>query len=432
MGKALTLTIGGILTVLLNVLFADRLRAWIPWFTEALLAVAVERLPEAQRERFAEEWASHVNDISTDIGKVLFARGCVSAAREIASFLGDQSQVFGRVLSRSREFLQRVSKRFTNLLGAAGALLLGEDSMLAKRGLAATILVPTLLLGLAGFLVSYAFAPKYVSRSTILLEGQTVPENIVAPIVTEELGARVAILEQRILSESKLKPIIERVYPGTSNEEQFETIDRIRSNMAIAPVDTALTEAPNDEKRVSSPFPGFFVMFTDSSPRQAQQICNELAIGLVDENSRSMAATAAGTNEFLARAIDEARSNLEKLSINLQDMEKQLGAKSSSRNPVEQLLRIEYDLARKRYEDLLAKKAAVDLTVTMNTLALGERMSLLNQADLPESPVFPNRLSFLAFGLSAGLALGTGLALWTKFHKKVKKNVAEQVQVDVV
>ena len=202
--------------------------------------------------------------------------------------------------------------------------------------------------------------------------------------------------------------------------------------MTIAPVDTALTEAPNDEKRVSSPFPGFFVMFTDSSPRQAQQICNELAIGLVDENSRSMAATAAGTNEFLARAIDEARSNLEKLSINLQDMEKQLGAKSSSRNPVEQLLRIEYDLARKRYEDLLAKKAAVDLTVTMNTLALGERMSLLNQADLPESPVFPNRLSFLPFGLSAGLALGTGLALWTKFHKKVKKNVAEQVQVDVV
>ena len=151
MGKALALTAGGILTVLLNVLFADRLRAWILWFTQALLALAVERLPDAQRERFAEEWASHVNDISTDIGKVLFARGCVSAAREIASFLGDQSQIFGRVLSRSRGFLQRASKRCVHFLGAAGALLLGEDSMLAKRGLAATILVPTLLLGLAGF-----------------------------------------------------------------------------------------------------------------------------------------------------------------------------------------------------------------------------------------------------------------------------------------
>jgi hypothetical protein len=57
------------------------LKAQIAWFTSRLLDLAVQRLPEDQRARFAEEWASHLNDISGDIGKVVFARGCVSAAQ---------------------------------------------------------------------------------------------------------------------------------------------------------------------------------------------------------------------------------------------------------------------------------------------------------------------------------------------------------------
>lgn len=86
MGKALALGVGGILAALLNKLFAGRLKAWMSWFTNALLDSALERLPEGQRERFAEEWPSHLNDLSGDFGKVVFALGCVFAAREMASF----------------------------------------------------------------------------------------------------------------------------------------------------------------------------------------------------------------------------------------------------------------------------------------------------------------------------------------------------------
>jgi len=47
-------------------------------------------------------------------------------------------------------------------------------SMLRRR--AKVILIPALLAPLVGFLVSYAFTPKYSSQSTILVEGQKVPD----------------------------------------------------------------------------------------------------------------------------------------------------------------------------------------------------------------------------------------------------------------
>ena len=214
MGKALALAVGGILTAVLNVLLADKLKARICWFTQALLDLAVERLPQTQRERFAEEWASHLNDVSGDFAKIAFSRGCVSAAGEMASFLGHRNRGFGRVLKRSLEFLKQFSKRFVHLVSAAGALFLGEDSMLAKGRIVPTVVVFTLLSGLAGFLASYAFPTKYTSQSLILVEGQKVPESMVQPVVSEDLTARVATLQQQVLSESRLEPVVQRLYPG--------------------------------------------------------------------------------------------------------------------------------------------------------------------------------------------------------------------------
>jgi succinoglycan biosynthesis transport protein ExoP len=40
----------------------------------------------------------------------------------------------------------------------------------------------------------------------------------------------------------------------------------------------------------------------------------------------------------------------------------------------------------------------------------GEQMRMLNPANLPDSPSFPNRLLFAGGGLGAGLALGLGVA----------------------
>src|SRR6266567_4665581 len=76
----------------------------------------------------------------------------------------------------------------------------------------------------------------------------------------------------------------------------------------------------------------------------------------------------------------------------------------------------DYDTAQKFYGDLLAKKKDSEMQTSMELEQQGEQMRLLNAADFPEKPSFPNRLLFAGGGLAGGLALGLGLALWLELR----------------
>ena len=85
-----------------------------------------------------------------------------------------------------------------------------DDYLAMLRRRMKVILVPALLAPLAGFAVSYLFSAKYTSQSLVLVEGQKVPEGIVQPVVTEDLTERIATLQQQVLSQTQLQPMIER------------------------------------------------------------------------------------------------------------------------------------------------------------------------------------------------------------------------------
>src|SRR6202790_800876 len=76
----------------------------------------------------------------------------------------------------------------------------------------------------------------------------------------------------------------------------------------------------------------------------------------------------------------------------------------------------DYDNAQKNYQELLANKNKSDMALKMEQQQQGEQMHLLNPANLPDAPSFPNRWLFAGGGLGGGLALGIGLALWLELR----------------
>lgn len=64
-------------------LLADEFKAWIPWIIQRIIRRAIARLMPDQRERFAEEWQGHVNEVPGDIGKLRVALGLFAAARKM-------------------------------------------------------------------------------------------------------------------------------------------------------------------------------------------------------------------------------------------------------------------------------------------------------------------------------------------------------------
>ncbi len=111
-----------------------------------------------------------------------------------------------------------------------------DDYLAMLRRRAKVILVPALvapLLGYLAFVVVNHYFAKYTSQSTILVEAQKVPENMVQPVVSEDLGARMATLQQQVMSQTNLQPMVERVFPGKNSQQVGEIIDDIRLNMKV-------------------------------------------------------------------------------------------------------------------------------------------------------------------------------------------------------
>lgn len=74
----------GVFGAVCSKLLADEFKAWAPSVTAKIIAAAVRKLPTPKRERFSEEWASHVQQVPGDIGKIAAACGCLVAAWKIA------------------------------------------------------------------------------------------------------------------------------------------------------------------------------------------------------------------------------------------------------------------------------------------------------------------------------------------------------------
>jgi polysaccharide chain length determinant protein (PEP-CTERM system associated) len=464
-----------------------------------------------------------------------------------------------------------------------------DDYLAMLRRRLRVLLVPALLAPLAGFLISYVFPAKYTSQSLILVEGQKVPEGIVQPVVTEDLTERIATLQQQVLSQSRLQPMLERsglVKPGQSIDDVIESI---RGSMTVQPVVTDLSQIGTTKPKPgqSSPVPGFNVNYTASNARQAQQICNELTSLMLEENLKSREDVARGTTDFLSKQVEDTKRNLDDLDSKLATFKKQymgqlpgdednnlkilmglnsqldantqtlsraqqdkaytesllaqqisawkasqgssnpqtlqqqlsqlqaqlidlqarytadhpdviktqadiaavkkrldeinnpankgttsatLDKESASDPPEIRQLRLQvhqyedlivqatrdqkklqqeisvyegrvalspaieeqykqlardYDNTQKVYQDLLADQSKSDIALKMEQQQQGEQMRLLNPANLPELPSFPNRLFFAGGGLGAGLGLGLGLALLMELRDRSIRTQAD-------
>jgi uncharacterized protein involved in exopolysaccharide biosynthesis len=201
-----------------------------------------------------------------------------------------------------------------------------DDYLAMLRRRLRVILIPALLSPLAGFMVSYVFPPKYTSQSTVLVEGQKVPDNYVQPVITSDFTQRIQTLSQTVVSPTRLRPVIESLGLVKPDEEN-RLIEDIQQNMRVEPVITSMSAAASASQSgkkkkpsaTSEAVPGFIVEYTDSNPAHAQKICNAMTSLIVDENLRTRGEVAKGTTDFLNRQVDKAKSDLD-------DQDKRLAA----------------------------------------------------------------------------------------------------------
>jgi uncharacterized protein involved in exopolysaccharide biosynthesis len=204
-----------------------------------------------------------------------------------------------------------------------------DDYLAMLRRRLKVILIPALVAPLTGYLVSYApmLPPRYTSTSTVLVEGQKVPDQYVQPVITADFAQRVQTLSQLILSPAKLRPVIHSLNL-VKPEEEGKLISTIQQNMTVEPVITSMSAAvaPGAKKKPGAgnePVPGFNVAYTDTNGVRAQKICSALTSMIVDENLKSRSDVAQSTTDFLSRQLEEAKRTVDEQDGKLAAFKKQ-------------------------------------------------------------------------------------------------------------
>jgi uncharacterized protein involved in exopolysaccharide biosynthesis len=118
--------------------------------------------------------------------------------------------------------------------------------------------------------------------------------------------------------------------------------------------------------------------------------------------------------------ISENTHEQERLQQQIHKLQGQLQLSPMVEQQYKELTR-DYQTALAFYNEILTKKNESEMARDLEKRQQGEQFQVMDPANLPENPTFPNRQLFAGGGLAGGLALGVAIALLLEFRDKAMR-----------
>jgi uncharacterized protein involved in exopolysaccharide biosynthesis len=118
--------------------------------------------------------------------------------------------------------------------------------------------------------------------------------------------------------------------------------------------------------------------------------------------------------------ISENTHEQERLQQQIRKLQGQLQLSPMVEQQYKELTR-DYQTALGFYNEILSKKNESEMARDLEKRQQGEQFQVMDPANLPEKPNFPNRQYFAGGGLGGGLALGLAIALLLEFRDKAMR-----------
>lgn len=165
------------------------------------------------------------------------------------------------------------------------------------------IIIPFLVTILGG--LTYALvAPKvYQSETLILVQPQSVPRDIVTPIVSTSVEDRLRTITQQVTSRTNLEKII-RQYGLYSDAKKEMLMD---DKVALFRKNITIDVSHSTRSRESN---AFTIRFQGKDPKKIMEVTNALASNFISENLDIRENQAAGTSSFLADELKTMKDRL--------------------------------------------------------------------------------------------------------------------------
>jgi len=338
--------------------------------------------------------------------------------------------------------------------------------ILRRRWILAAVAFGVVLL--LGALLTAIQRPIYQAEGKVLVESQDIPTDLVRPTITDSANQRIQVIQQRIMTRDNLLALVNK-YHMFAGERRWmsgtELIDLMRQRTKFELVDI------NAKAGSASSTIAFTVSFEYENPEITQGVTNDFLTLILKEDAENRTTRATETTNFLTREsqrlqgelaaiaaqIAEALSHSESPSTpvdttdpakmqvaELTKLKEDLAQKSSTYSDahptiialkkkiaaMEQLIAKTptapaaqakqanaglFELAQRRveaeqaFEENNKKLEAARLGERLERDQRSERLAVIEQPVLPQSPIKPKRLKFLAVSFALAVVAGAGV-----------------------
>jgi polysaccharide chain length determinant protein (PEP-CTERM system associated) len=245
----------------------------------------------------------------------------------------------------------------------------------------------------------------------------------------EQLGANLATLQRLQLEQQT----VEQTLRGLSEREASvqASIEAAASGAATV---TAGPQSPAAEiAQLQSKLAELRSKYTDEHPdvRAAEDRLSRLKAQVVADAPVAVAVAPGGRGETLAAQLQDIQAELAQLRAKRSDLDRQVetfqGRVERTPQAEQQLLALnrDYQKLQQNYLLLVDTKMRATMAENMEKQWSGVRFKVLDPANLPETPVFPNPVMFGLGGLMFGLVTGLGACFLAEYLDRSIKSVAD-------
>jgi succinoglycan biosynthesis transport protein ExoP len=180
----------------------------------------------------------------------------------------------------------------------------------------------SLLFIIAG-VISLVLPPIYLSKSTILIENQQIPDEYVKSSITSYAEERLEMIKQQVMSRTKLMGIIEEFGLYKEMRQRYtteETVAKMRDDINLETINANVMDRRTG--RPSEATIAFTLSYEGKTPSTVQRVANVLASLYLEENLRAREQQASNTTAFLQQELDELKEQIGLFQNRISDFKK--------------------------------------------------------------------------------------------------------------
>lgn len=177
---------------------------------------------------------------------------------------------------------------------------------------------------LLGALITAFVPPTYVSSSTILIEQQEIPQDLVRSTVTSFADQRIQTITQRTMTYANLSELIKKydLYPNDRKSEPMEVIIEYMRRDIKTKIISADVVDPRSGRPVEATI-AFSIKYSSRNAETAQKVAGEITSLFLNENLKNRKEMASLTEDFLGKSLEDERVKLKTLETKLSEFKQQ-------------------------------------------------------------------------------------------------------------